>query len=54
MMGPFAEEMGMDRQMLKMVRSEFFHIFDLMKFDSEDDIATDLEPPKAIQAEKKE
>lgn len=38
--GPFSEELGIDRMALKMIRSDFFEMFEFMDFEEVDDATT--------------
>jgi hypothetical protein len=47
------EEFGIDRMALKMIRSDFFEVFDFMKFDVDGRAGSGQENPKRIPSEKK-
>jgi len=46
---PFSDELGIDRMALKIIRSEFFEIFEIFRFEVEDEGAADKKPQKVIQ-----
>jgi TIR domain len=52
--GEFSEEFGIDRMTLKMIRSEFLHSFDFLRFDSLSEPLNDSKNQGRAQAKKKE
>jgi hypothetical protein len=53
-MGPFSEELGIDRMALKIIRSEFFEISEMIKFEDEREDQLVRTVRKRVPPEKKE
>jgi hypothetical protein len=51
--GEFSEELGIDRMTLKMIRSEFFHSFDFMRFDTMSESSGETKTQARVSAKKK-
>lgn len=52
--GPFSEELGIDRMALKMIRSEFFEMFDMPNFEQGSEVAPEPRSRRRISVEKKD